>query len=119
MNQEEGSLSINYPQKTKMFILNSDLLSAAKAAFWMFSSGKLFINSWSILRKLTTMESDLSKVVPSTLLKSLSVIGNFLEVFKEYNKNSFQYKKCLLGNVSQAYKWRRYVCGGGMSSLFL
>ena len=50
------------------------------------------------------MESDLSKVLPATLLKSLSVMGNFLDVFPEFTKNSFQYKKHLLGVVSQAYK---------------
>ena len=65
------------------------------------------------------MESDLNKVVLATLLISLSVMGNFLEVFQEFNKNSFQYKKQLLGVVSQAYKWRRYVYDRGVSSLFL
>ena len=55
------------------------------------------------------MESDLSKVLPATLLKSLSVMGNFLDVFREFTKNSFQYKKHLLGVVSQAYKWRIYT----------
>ena len=65
------------------------------------------------------MESDLNKVVLITLLISLSVMGNFLEVFQEFNKNSFQYKKHLLGVVSQAYKWRRYVYDRGVSSLFL
>ena len=65
------------------------------------------------------MESALNKVVLATLLISLSVMGNFLEVFQEFNKNSFQYKKHLLGVVSQAYKWRRYVYDRGVSSLLL
>ena len=65
------------------------------------------------------MESDLNKVVLATLLISLSVMGNFLEVFQEFNKNSFQYKKHLSGVVSQAYKWRRYVYDRGVSSLLL
>ena len=38
----------------------------------------------------------------ATLLKSLSVMNNLLEVFQEFNKSSFQYKKHLLGVVSRA-----------------
>ena len=52
------------------------------------------------------MGSDLSNAVPATLLKLLSVIDDFLEVFQEFDINSFQYMKHLLGVVSQAYKWR-------------
>ena len=73
----------------KVVILNGDLMRTAVAVFWRASSGKFFLNSWSILRKITTMKSDLNKVVLSTLLKSVSVMGNFLEVFQELNKNSF------------------------------
>ena len=79
-----------------MVISSGDLMRTAEAAFWRVSSGKLFLNSWSILRKITTMESDLNKVVHATLLKSLSIMANFLEVFQDFNKNSFQYKKHLL-----------------------
>ena len=68
---------------------------------------------------MTTMESDLSKIVPATLLKVLSVMSNFLKVFQEFTKNSFQYKKHLLGIVSQACKWRKYVCDGVVVSSFL
>ena len=50
------------------------------------------------------MESDLNKVAHATLLKSLSTMANFLEVFQEFNKNSFQYKKHLLRVISQPYK---------------
>ena len=99
MNQKECSLSANCPQKIKMVILNGELMRTAEAAFWRVSSGKLFLHSWSILRKIITMESDLNKVLLATLLKSLSEMGNFLEVFQEFNKNSFQYKKHLLGVV--------------------
>ena len=73
----------------KVMILNGDLMRTAVAIFWRASSGKFFLNSWSILRKIITMKSDLNKVVLSTLLKSVSVMGNFLEVFQELNKNSF------------------------------
>ena len=65
------------------------------------------------------MKSALSKVVPAMLLKSLSLMVNFLEVFQGFTKNSFQYKKHLLRVVFQAYKWRTYVCGGGVTSFFL
>ena len=83
----------------KMVILNGDLM----AAFRRISSGKLSLNSWSIFRKITTMESNLNKVVPAT---SFSGTGNFLDVFQEF---SFRYKKHLLG---VAY-------GGGVTSFFL
>lgn len=39
------------------------------------------------------MESDLSKNVPAALLKSLSVMSKFLEIFQELKKSSFQYEK--------------------------
>ena len=58
MNQKEWSLSANCPRQIKMEILNGDFMRAAEAAFWRVSSGKLFLNSWSILRKITTMESE-------------------------------------------------------------
>ena len=63
------------------------------------------------------MGSDLSNAVPATLLKLLSVIDDFLEVFQEFDINSFQYMKHLLGVVSQTYKWRRHIYGGGLAYL--
>ena len=65
------------------------------------------------------MESDLTKVASAALLKSFSVVGNFLEILQRFKENSFQYKKYIWLIVSQAYKSRRYVCmcvcvcGGG------
>ena len=47
----------------KMMILNGDLMRAAEAVFSRFSSWKFLPNFWSILRKITTMRSDLSKIV--------------------------------------------------------
>ena len=44
---------------------------------------------------MSTAESDLSRVAPVTLLLSLSVINNFLEILQEFEENSFQYKKQL------------------------
>ena len=61
-------------------------MRAAEVAFSRVSSGKLFSNSWSIWRKITTIESDLTKFVPTTLLKSLSVMDTFLEDSQEFNK---------------------------------
>ena len=37
-----------------------------------------------------TVESDLSKVAPETLLQSLSVMGNFLEILQEFQEFSKQ-----------------------------
>ena len=56
------------------------------------------------------MKRELSTIVPATLLKSLSLMGNFLVIFQE-SKN----KKI----VSQAYKWCKYVCDEGVTSSFL
>ena len=83
-----------------MVILNGDLMRPVEVAFWRFSSGKLFSDSRNILRKITTTESNLSKAVPVTLLKFLSVMVNFLKVFQDFTINSLQYKKHLLGVVS-------------------
>ena len=102
MNQKEFNLSANCPQKMKIVILNGDLMRAVEAAFWKVFSGKLFLNFWSILRKIATMERGLNKIVPDTLLKSLPVMGNLLKVSQEFNKNFFQYKKQHLGFVSYA-----------------
>ena len=41
------------------------------------------------------MESDLSRVAPATLLLSLSVMENFLDILQEFKENNFKYKKQL------------------------
>lgn len=79
-------------------------MRAAEAAFWRFPAGRLFLNSWNILRTITTMESELSTIVPAKLLNSFSVMRNFLEVSQDISKYGFQYKKHVSGIVSQAYK---------------
>ena len=48
---------------------------------------------WIRKRKVSIKESKLSKDSPLTLLKSLSVMCDFLGIFQEFNKNSFQQKK--------------------------
>ena len=63
------------------------------------------------------MGSDLSNAVPATLLKLHSVMDDFLEVSQKFDINSFQYMKYLLGVVSQAYKWCRFIYGGGLAYL--
>ena len=76
------------------------------------------IISENFLRKALIRESDLSKDAPATLLKSLSVMVDFLEIFQELNKNSFQHKKHYREIVSQArYEGCRYVDGGCVSFL--
>ena len=64
-------------------------MRTGEATFWRVSLGKLFLNYWSIWRIITTMESDLNKSVPVKLLKSISVMDNFLEDFQEFNKKTF------------------------------
>ena len=97
-------------------IQNSDFKSfnfiyckAIEVTCWKCCLTKLFLNSLYVLRKVFTRERDLSKDAPTTLLKSFSVMGDFLEIFQKLNKNSFQYKKHYRGIFSQAYRWRRYV----------
>ena len=36
------------------------------------------------------MESNLNRIAPATLLLSLSVMDNFLEILKEFKENTFQ-----------------------------
>ena len=73
-------------------------MRAEETAFWKFSSGKLFLNSQNTLKKMTTMESDLSKVAPACLLKSLSVMGNFLvKFFKGLLKTVYSTRNTTLG----------------------
>lgn len=40
------------------------------------------------------------KLALTTLLESLSVKGNFLKIFQEFEKKFFKYKKHILGVVS-------------------
>ena len=61
----------------------------ATAAFLKYSFRKVFINSWSIGRIISTAESDFSKVARAALLQSVSVIDNFLEILQDFKKNSF------------------------------
>ena len=56
-----------------------------------------------------TAESDLSKAAPETLLLSLSVMSNFLEILQEFQGFSIQET-----SLNNCYKSRRYVCDGAM-----
>ena len=56
-----------------------------------------------------TAESDLSKAAPETLLLSLSVMSNFLEILQEFQRFSIQETP-----LNDCYKSRRYVCDGGV-----
>ena len=55
-------------------------VQVASAAFLRWFFRKIFLNSWSIGRRRSTAESDLSRVAPATLLVSFSVMDNFLEI---------------------------------------
>ena len=92
-------------------------VQVASAVFLRCSFRKIFLYFWSTEKRISTAESDLSRVKPVTLLLSLSVMDNFLEILQELKKNGFQYKQRQV-IVSQAYKSRRYVCGGGVISSF-
>ena len=70
-------------------------LQVASAAFLRCSFRKIFLNSWSIGRIISTVEGDLSWVAPATLLLALSVVDNFLKILQEFKQNSFQDKKQL------------------------
>ena len=59
-----------------------------------------------------TAGSDLRKVAPETLLQSLSVMDNFLEILQEIQEFSIQETPLII--FSQAYKSCTYVCDGGM-----
>ena len=65
------------------------------AAILRCSFRKIFLNSRSIGRRLSTAESNLSRVAPVRLLLSLFVMDNFLEILQEFKESSFQYKKRL------------------------
>ena len=53
---------------------------------------KLFLNSLFILRNASIRENDLTKVLLSMLLRLLSVIDKFIELYHRFHENSFQYK---------------------------
>ena len=70
-------------------------VQVASAAFLRSSFKKIFLNNWSNGKRISTAESDLSRVAPAKLLLSLSVMDNFLEILLEFQKNSFEYNKQL------------------------
>ena len=51
-------------------------VQVASAAFLKCSFRKIFLNSWSIGRRISIAEIDLSRVALATLLLSLSVMDN-------------------------------------------
>ena len=63
-----------------------------EVARWRCSLRKLFLNSLFILRKVSIPENDFLKVALATLLKSIFVTVNFLNIFQEFNKNCFHTK---------------------------
>ena len=64
-------------------------VQVASAVFLRCFFRKIFLNSWSVGRRISTMESDLSRVAPATLLLSLSVVDNFLEILPKFRKIVF------------------------------
>ena len=70
--------------------IKSCLISLSEVLF-----RKIFLNTWSIGRRISTAESGLSRVAPATLLLSFSVMDNFQEILQEFKENRFQFKKQL------------------------
>ena len=64
-------------------------VQVASAAFLRYFFRKIFLNSWSIGRRISATESDLGRVAPATLLLSLSVINNFLKILQEFRRIVF------------------------------
>ena len=64
-------------------------VQVASAAFLKRFFKKIFLNSWSIGRRISTVESDLSRVAPAMLLLSLSIMDNFLEILQKFRKIVF------------------------------
>ena len=62
----------------------SSFLSSLSSVFF---ERKSFLNSWCVGKHAG---SDLSKVAPETLLQSLSVMGNYLEILQEFQEFSIQ-----------------------------
>ena len=59
MNQKGKSLSASCPRKTRTVILDQKLYF-----FIWWKAAEAILNSWSILRKISTTESDLGKAAP-------------------------------------------------------
>ena len=59
--------------------------TVASAAFLRCSFRKIFLNSWSIGRRISTAVSDLSRVAPAALLWSISVMDDFLQILQGFN----------------------------------
>ena len=74
-------------------VINLKQVQVASSALLRCSFRKMFLNFWSNGRRTSTAENDLSRVAPATLLLSLFVMDNYLEILQEFKENSFQYKK--------------------------
>ena len=70
-------------------VITMKQVQVASAAFLKRFFKKIFLNSWSIGRRISTVESDLSRVAPAMLLLSLSIMDNFLEILQKFRKIVF------------------------------
>ena len=84
MKQKEWSHSGG----SKLKPLISIFWEATGVVCWRCFLKKSFLNSICILKNVCIRENDLSKVTATTLLESVSLMDNFLEVFQGFNKNS-------------------------------
>ena len=84
----------SYISKPSTFII----WKTTRVACWRCSLRELFLCIFflflcnyflCVLRKVPIRDRDLKKVVSAALLKSLFVMDDFLKIFQEFNKNSF------------------------------
>ena len=68
-------------------VITMKQVQVAPAAFLRRLFRKIFLNSWSIGKRISsTAESDLSRIAPATLLLSLSIMDNFVEILQKFRK---------------------------------
>ena len=67
-------------------VITMKQVQVASAAFVKSFFRKIFLNSSSIGRRISTADSDLSRAAPATLLLSLSIMDTFLEILQSLGK---------------------------------
>ena len=76
--------------------------------FWRCSLRAVFLSSWSILKNIFTTDSNQSKV--ASLLKSIPVMSNFLQIFQEFNQNNFSTRNTYDANTTGGGFLLPYYC---------
>ena len=75
-----------------------------------YRESTVLLNFWSVGGRISTAESDLSRLARATLLLSLSVIDNFLEILQKFSIQETTLNNCFSSlQVTQIRLW--WVCG--------